>query len=265
MVWFAPILFTFAATACSLAGLFFVRRWTYYAVLAKHNDVGTAVFGTLGTLFTVLLAFVVVIAWESMGAVAEKTDQEAGILGELIRDAGLFPDPVRTELQNELSEYAHAVVDDEWPAMGRGGSSDRVWNALNGIFKSFSRIEPSTPREINIHAEMLQRINELADHRRARLLSADSGLPSLMWAVLVCSAIITIAFSYFLGVERARPHALMTAALTVMISFTFYLILDFAHPFVGLVRVEPDAFRLVLQKIGRVDYSGGAGSGNGRR
>jgi hypothetical protein len=86
-----------------------------------------------------------------------------------------------------------------------------------------------------------------------------------MWAVLVCSGILTIAFSYFLGVERARSHALMTAALTVMISFTLYLIIEFAHPFVGLVRVEPDAFQLVLQRGGRVDYTGAGSNPEGGR
>jgi ABC-type sugar transport system permease subunit len=156
MVWFTPILFTFAATACSLVGLFLVRRRTHYAALSKHNDVGAAVFQTVGTLFTVLLAFVVVIVWESMGNVREKAGQEAGILGELIRDAGFFPDPVRSELQDEFLEYARAVIDDEWPAMARNDSSDRVSNVLNRIFTSFSRIEPSTARETNIHAEMLQ-------------------------------------------------------------------------------------------------------------
>jgi acid phosphatase family membrane protein YuiD len=55
--------------------------------------VGAAVFQTVGTLFTVLLAFVVVIVWESMGNVRDRSGQEAGILGELIRDAGFFPDP----------------------------------------------------------------------------------------------------------------------------------------------------------------------------
>jgi len=256
MVWFVPIVFAFAATGCSLIGLFLVWRRTQSAALSKHNDVGSAVFQTVGTLFTVLLAFIVVVVWESMGTVHERAGQEAGTLVELIRDAGFFPDPLRTELQDEFSEYAQAVIDDEWPAMAKGNSSERVWNALNRIFRSFSRIEPSTPREINLHAEMLQRLNELSERRRLRLLSAHDELPSLMWAVLICSGILTIVFSYFLGVERARSHALMTAALTLMISFAFYLVIDFSQPFAGMVRVEPDEFRMVLKQIGRVDYSG---------
>lgn len=167
----------------------------------------------------------------------------------MLRDAGLFPDPERTQLQVELIEYTNAVIDEEWPAMAAsdGGSSPHVSDTLDRIFESFSGIEPATQREANIHAEMLSRLNDLSDHRRLRLLSADNKIPLLMWIMLITGGLITVGFSYFLGVENHRSHVLMTAALAGMIAITLYLIFALDHPFAGAVRVEPDAFRLVLE------------------
>lgn len=239
------IIFVIAVAATAVGGLLIARRRVSPATLSKHNDVGGVVFSIVGTIYAVVLAFVVVVTWEALGDADERAAQEAGVLGDVIRDAGLFPDPERTELQAELLEYTNAVIDEEWPAMAAGGSSQHVSDTLNRIFESFSRIEPTTQREANIHAEMLSRLNDLSDHRRLRLLSADNKVPALMWLMLLTGGLITVGFSYFLGVENDRSHVLMTAALAAMIGITLYLIFALDHPFSGAVRVEPDAFRLV--------------------
>ena len=59
MEWFAPIVFVFIVTAGAVIGLLLVRRRINHAALARHNNVASAVFSVVGTLFTVLLAFVV--------------------------------------------------------------------------------------------------------------------------------------------------------------------------------------------------------------
>lgn len=249
MEWLTPIAFLFAVTAVAVLGLLLIRRRINHAALARHSNVASAVFSIVGTLFAVLLAFVVIVVWESQDKADERTALEAGILGDLMRDAGLFPDPERTEFRNELREYGQAVIDEEWPAMANGQSSSHVWDVLNRLFGSFSRLKPATAREIDFHSEMLTRLDELSDHRRLRLLSANSKVPPLLWAVLIFEALITIGFSYFLGVEGDRAHALMTGSLAAMIALMLYLIFAMDRPFAGTVRVEPNAFRIALQKI----------------
>jgi hypothetical protein len=176
----------------------------------------------------------------------ERAAHEAGVLGDIARDAELFPDPERTELEREVREYGQAVIGEEWPAMANHHSSPHVWHTLDQMFESFSRIKAGTPREANIHAEMLDRLNELSDDRRLRLLSADYKVPPAMWSMLIAGGLIIITFSYFLGIQRRRSHALISGALAVMIGFTMYLIFALDHPFSGQLRVAPEAFEHVL-------------------
>ncbi len=68
-----------------------------------------------------------------------------------------------------------------------------------------------------------------------------------MWIMLISGGLITVAFSFFLGVENHRSHVFMTVALAAMIAITLYLVFALDHPFAGAVRVEPNAFRLVLE------------------
>ena len=73
-----------------------------------------------------------------------------------------------------------------------------VWDVVNRLFESFSRLKPAAPWEINIHSETLSRLNDLSDHRRLRLLSANSKVPPLLWSVLSVGTLIILVFSYFL-------------------------------------------------------------------
>ncbi len=249
MEWTTPAVFVIAITAGAVGGLWLARQKTNHAELSKHNDVAGVMFSIVGTLFTVLLAFIVVVVWETHGEAEERVAQEAGVLGDMIRDVGMLPPESQRELRQELNEYCRAVIEEEWPAMAKSESSPRVWAIVDQLFQSFSHLQPESPRDTNIHAELLTRLNELSDHRRLRLLSADDKIPGAMWAVLIGGALITVCFSYFLGVERGAAHALMTAALAAMIGLTIYLVAAIDHPFAGLIRITPESFQFVLDKV----------------
>jgi hypothetical protein len=70
-----------------------------------------------------------------------------------------------------------------------------------------------------------------------------------MWVVLV-GGVITVAFTYLFGLETLWLHALAVAALTVVVTLIFYTTAVLDYPFNGDLRVEPDAFELVLDRIG---------------
>ena len=252
--WFSGTMFVLAITAVSLAGLLIARRATNQAYLSRHNGVASAVFSIVGTLYAVMLAFVVIVVWEGLEAAQDRASQEAAVLGDLLRDTGFLREPARSELQKEIREYAQSIIDNEWPAMAKGESSPRVWEEVNGLFQSFSHLQPMTDREINIHAEMLNRLNELSNHRRLRLESSSNKVPGLLWGLLVIGGIITVGFTYFLGVEDGGVHVLLTASLVVMIALTLLLIVAIDHPFGGAIRVEPDAFQTILDHMGTPSY-----------
>ena len=60
---------------------------------------GTAIFGTVGTGFAVLLAFVVLVAFQSYGRAKAGAESEAVAVVELFRTAEFFPAAERDELQ----------------------------------------------------------------------------------------------------------------------------------------------------------------------
>ena len=69
-------------------------------------------------------------------------------------------------------------------------------------WRAYRQIEPSTDQASAAYRQSLAQPDELDDARAVRLLLARSGLPVLMWAVLIVGSQITVGFSFLFGVKN---------------------------------------------------------------
>ena len=63
---------------------------------------------------------------------------------------------------------------------------------------------------------------------------------------------VTVCFTYLFGLKSNVVHALMVAALTLVICGILFTIGEFDYPFSGVVEIRPDAFREVLGSFGGI-------------
>ena len=238
------LLITGGITVVSVVGGLLVRRWVNVEVLERHNEVAGFIHAVIGVLYAVVLGFTAVIVWERFAEAQNNVEKAANELGDLFRDAQAFPDDVREELQTNLRSYVRLVIEKEWPAMAEGKSSPEAWEAFNQIWQSYYRFRPQNEYERVWYAQSVAILNQFGDQRRLRLLSSQSsGIPAVMWAVLVGAGAITIGFSFLFGTKNTVAQALMTGGLAMTIALVLLSIVALEHPFAGLARVEPEAFK----------------------
>ncbi len=196
-------------------------------------------------VYAVLLGFTAIIVWEQFRKAQEGVELEANALADLYRDAQVFPADVRRPLQARLRDYARLVVEEEWPAMAAGKSSPQTWEAYNLLWRTYHEFKPQDDYQRTWYVESVGRMNLLGDQRRDRVLSIQSGVPAVMWGVLLGAGALTIAFSFLFGIQDARAQGLMTAALALTIGIVLVSIVALEHPFAGMSRIGPDAFEQV--------------------
>jgi hypothetical protein len=233
--WFWIFLFLVALPAFAVGGALLVRRIVGADVLAHHNDVAGFIYAVVGVVYAVLLGFSALIVFE----------HEANALADLYRNSQVFPPEVRNAVELRVRAYARFVVEKEWPAMAEGKLSSETWDEYNRLWRTYHEFEPQDDHQRVWYAESLQRLNALADSRRDRLLSLRSGVPTVMWGVLLVGGAITIGFSFLFGMRNARAQAFMTAGLALTIGVVLLSILALHKPFAGITRVDPDPFRQV--------------------
>src|SRR5262245_50474002 len=109
-----PVLGTMAL---SVGGLVVFRGAVSFEVLKRSNDVVGNYLQTLGSIYAVLLAFVVFVVWTQFNDARANVDKEANELLDLHRTARGLPEPARGQVQASAMAYAQGVLEKEWNAM----------------------------------------------------------------------------------------------------------------------------------------------------
>ena len=109
-LWLSGIILVGGAALLAMAGPVAIRRRVGVDRLAVNNEVAGFKFATVGALYAVLLAFVVIVVWERFNEAENDVAQEAGAAVTVFRLAdGLGSGPA-TALRDSLTDYVKTVV-----------------------------------------------------------------------------------------------------------------------------------------------------------
>jgi hypothetical protein len=228
----------------SLIGLIVVRYVAPAPWLHANNEVAGNYLQTLGTIYAVLLAFVVFVVWQQHNETRCAVESEANDLSDFYRIIQAMTGTQR--VQDCIQAYRRAVVDEEWDAMSRGCASEKAERALEQIWQALQELEPRSGRDAILYPEALTRFNDLSDGRSHRLYCSLLRLPPSLWLLLLTNGGLVVGSMWIFGLESFSAHALMTVALAGSIGFILFLIADLDNPFWGSWLVAPDAFKRAL-------------------
>jgi hypothetical protein len=234
----------------AVVGLLLVQRLVPPERREEHNDVAGFIYAVLGVAYAVLLAFMLIAVWQDYNTTQTTVESEAHELAGVYFLASQLPEPQRTHVQDLARMYARVVVEQEWPMMEQGQTNPRADSLLRQLRLELLEFDPSTQGEQVLYEQGLTDLHNAIDARRSRLLEVREGIPSLLWVVLVVGGVITVSFTYLFGLKSNVAHALMVAALTLLICGVLFTIGEFNNPFSGPVEIQPEAFREVLHSFG---------------
>ena len=234
----------------AVAGLVLVQRLVPPERREGQNDVAGFIFAVLGVAYAVLLAFVVIAVWQDYKTAQTNVESEAHELAGVYFLASQLPEPDRMRIQDLARSYARVVVEEEWPMMAGGQTSPRADSLLRRLTSKILEFDPHTQSEQVLYESGLTQLHDAADARRSRLLEVREGIPGLLWVVLVVGGVITVCFTYLFGLKSNLAHALMVAALTLVVCGILFTIGEFNNPFSGVVEIRPEAFKALLGSFG---------------
>lgn len=239
-----------AASVCGALALLFVlrRHWTT-ANMRKANDATAFYITVAGTIYAVILAFMLTSVWEEFQSAKANTEREANALVNIFRLAGAFPEGSRHDIQQATREYARAMIEAEWPEMEHEKTSPRGADDIERLWRAVRQVEATGPSAQALLQQTLGELSRMTEHRRIRQLQSRFRLPVILWLVLIFGGVVTVANSCLLGVEDARLHSLYIVSLASLVALILVAIAEINRPFQGLVRVGPESFEMALATI----------------
>ena len=248
--WLLYIVINAVFIGISILLLYIVKRVAHYKIRKSHNDVIASIFNKAGTVFGIMIAFVVVILWQDYNRAVDSAIKEGTEALELYRDLSLYPNPKQANSATKsVINFAKLVIDDEYPAMANMRMSPTTEQAMNNLRNDIHKINPQDRQGQILYAKILNDLEHLSKLRDDRLSETESSLPGIVWAALIVGAFVAILFSSLLGAERFWLHALLISMLAIILATAFYLIIELDYPFMGELCAKPTSYIKMLKTL----------------
>jgi hypothetical protein len=231
-LWLVAVIVAGAAAA-AVGLMYLVRSRSTVDHFFIEIERGAGIFAFLGTAFAVILAFVVLAAFQSFNDAKSGAEEEATTLVQLSRTAEFFPAAQRDPMEGVLICYGRAVIHQEWPAMEKGQRSPVVQTWVNRFQDGLKQLHPHTPAEEAAFLQLLEQQDKRTDARRARLSEANRALPAPVWFFLCLGAFVTIGFALFFADRREYfiVQGTLIAAITALVISGLLLVWFLDHPY----------------------------------
>jgi amino acid transporter len=247
VVW--AILIVAGVCAVAVTALLLVRRRAPEGGYFEDGDRAAGVFGVLATGFSVLLGFIIFLAFESFDQSRSGAEQEALVLVQQVENAQFFPQPAGSALTGELVCYGRSVVNDEWDRMRAGTQGDAInpWGVT--LFRTLQTVQPQTATEQSAYDKWLDQTSAREEARRDRVHGAVGVIPTTLWIVLFFIAAVIFVFMLFFADrgERAVVQGMLVGSVVAVMAALLLLLNGLNTPFhAGVGGLQPVAMERSL-------------------
>jgi hypothetical protein len=235
-----------------LAGLaaHLTRRFTETDGRAENNESAGQVFTIVGGLHAVLIAFVLIGLFDSVGAAKDTSYQEANSLVAVVWAGDELPSATSARIRELAVSYTHQAISTEWPQMSAHNPVDTAgWNTLIEMQKTISEAKTTTLWEDGRRAEASAQLLSVYQNRQQRLNDAVAGVSAVIWFALVVGSLLSLGLPLLFGGPKVRAHIIIVSTMAATLAVLLFAIYQLQNPFAGGASIGPDAFRSALGRL----------------
>lgn len=237
--------------AFALGGLRLVRRRVLprLRISEADSEFSGSLMQAVMVFYGLAVALIAVSVWQSYDDVAKLVTHESSAIAALHRDVSGYPASERALMQSELRDYVRFIIDEAWPQQRRGLVPVGAERLLERFEDTLIAFEPATEGQKLLHAEALRAFNDVVKARELRLDAVTTGLPGVMWIVVLAGACIGLSAAFFFKVDDGRLHAIQVTLLAVFVGLVIFMILALDRPFRGDLGLKPEPYELVYAQM----------------
>jgi uncharacterized protein len=206
------------------------------------NDIVISVAANFGLVYAVLLGLLIVATFQNTKDLQDHINMEASRLNTIYRGAGSYPEPLRGELRSQLRDYAHYVIQKDWPAHRKARVLVGGDHRLQAIREALFSYEMTPKPQEALHGAMLHYFNEMNASREQRLSAVSSSIPDVLWYVVIVGSLFTMVFLWMIHMDLIQ-QIILGGTTAFFLGLTTFLIYAMDHPLQGAVGVGPEPFQ----------------------
>jgi hypothetical protein len=204
-----------------------------------HEGIGTveaAVFALLG----LLLGFSFAGAMSRLDARRELIVKEANAIGSAYLRLDLLPANAQPEMRRLFREYldARLQVYEKLPDLKAAEAAIALAEQEQQVIWSRAVAASQADSSQNVARLLLPALNDMMDVTTSRTIALHTHLPLLIFALLICIALLSGLLAGYAMAERKRRSWLHIFLYAAVVAVTIYVVLDLDSPRSGLIRLD---------------------------
>ncbi len=214
-----------------------------------ENEFVTGFLSAYGVFYGLMLGLIAVATYQNYCDVGDRIEKEVANITALYRDVSSYPEPERSNFQNKLREYMNHIIDDGWTANKNGNISPKGMLHTSSLQKDLFAYQPQTKSIEILHVETIQQFNRFILARSSRLQSVTTGLPDILWYVVIIGAMLNLSFIWMFSIDRVSIHLILSGILSLFIGLMLFFLAAMDNPYRGVDGITPDAYQGVLKRL----------------
>ncbi|MFO0914478.1 MAG: hypothetical protein U0795_16080 [Pirellulales bacterium] len=233
----------------SWAGVLLIRPVMRLVVLRRRGDTNSVIGSILScycVFYGLLLGLIAVAAYQNFSEVDANVSREAAALAALYEDVSHYREPEGQNLRWLLRDFCRYTIQDAWPKYQRGELPDGAETRLRAFHERLLSFHPESTMEEVVHQEAIRQFNSFLEQHRVREHSVTTGIPAVMWYVVLIGAVLNIALVWLFDMDLLS-HLVLGGILAFFLGTVIFLIAAMDNPFRGEVSIQPEAFETLYR------------------
>jgi hypothetical protein len=184
-------------------------------------------YAVIGTLFSIIAAFVIQKEWEQWNNLVDAVKTETDGLEKLYLWSNNFPTNIKEKVHKNITDYLKIIIKEGWQFSERGVRSPEIEDIFNEFSTTIYKIAATVPHLTMISFALFSRIME---SRSKRLLYSSTHVPDLLNQTMKFGAFLLIGLSMFIGVTDIGLAYLFTMSIACLAYSVFVVLNDLNQP-----------------------------------
>ena len=226
---------------------YFLGFWLFGRTADEKTKAITGhLFRAVGVLLGLMLSMNFANVRSEYAKIQDSVELEAKEVGELISDFKRYKTTAATRLQENLLEYINVVITGEWPRLAEGTLSHKAQLLFLKVEDGILALQAESQYQQDLRTRLLKDIDEISDHRSARIYAGNVPLDWLVVVVLIGYLIS----SFLLCVYPPRVSSLVfISCYSCFIGIVLFSIVDLNHPYNGITQVSVKPFQTIYTSL----------------
>jgi hypothetical protein len=188
------------------------------------------------TMYTVLLAFIVVVLWQRVDDLNTDLRAEGHDLTQLVWTGQRLDAADREALRSAVSAYTAAVLEREWPPADQAATASTA--AAIAALRARLSVPFSLDDQTTLRDQELAAVDDLDAARADRVAKTLKPGPEILVVGLVLLSAATVLIPFLLG-PRAEPLSVIGLAVTVaVVAAALAFVLNLRAPYGGYIDIS---------------------------